>query len=411
MRITIAVLGSFHSGNTMCNISNNILICLGKRAMNPSVILICAIWLALGILSVPSGKSVLAADSVKVAAIFSLSGIAAEHNAPMLRMAKLAVDSVNQNGGILGRQLELVVIDNKSTPIGSAQAAQNAADMDVTAVIGAHWSSHSLAMAPILQKAGIPMIAPASTNPAITQDRSYIFRACFVDSFQGKAMAQFAIKVLKVNRAVVLSNVDEKYSTNLAHFFSESFKENSGEIVADIQYRGDAMDFSEIISQINQYSPEVIYIPGYSRDSGLLIKQARKQGVEAVFLGGDGWGEIASFSDDAINGSYQTAAWHPMVPFTASLKLQQLYNQKYNSQITNFNSPLAYDAVMLLKKAIESCQCLDKQKIRDSLFAMDPFPGATGDISFDEQGDPEQKKVIIVQYQENSPMYIQALQP
>jgi branched-chain amino acid transport system substrate-binding protein len=403
-------LASFHPGNVMFNVSNNILIYLCKRGLNPLLILVCII-VAFVILSTPSTRKVFAAEDIKVAAIFSVTGIAAEHNAPMIKMAELAVSSINQNGGILGRSVDLIIIDNKSTPIGSAQAAQKAVDLDVTAVIGAHWSSHSLAMAPIFQKAGIPMIAPASTNPEITQDRSYIFRACFVDSFQGKAMAQFARKTLKAARAVVLSNVDEKYSTTLAHYFSESFVEHAGEVAANIHYRGDAMDFSGIISEIKQLSPEVIYIPGYSRDSGLFIKQARKLDVEAVFLGGDGWGEIAAFSGDAINGSYQTAAWHPKVPYTSSLKLQDIYQQKYNSPIRNFNSPLAYDAVMLLKKAIEVCRCIDKQKIRDSLIAMEPFPGATGVISFDEQGDPEQKKVIIVQFQENSPVYIEALRP
>ncbi len=405
------MLGLLHFGNVMGSVCNNRPICLLKSGLFSFVSPSCLIGIALVIISISPVKTALAEDGIKVAAIFSISGIAAEHNAPMVRMAELAVNSINKNGGILGRPLELVVIDNKSTPIGSAQAAQKAIDMNVTAVIGAHWSSHSLAMAPILQQAGIPMIAPASTNPAITLGRSYIFRACFIDSFQGKAMAQFAARTLKAKRAVVLSNVDEKYSTTLAHFFSESFVEYSGKIIADIQYRGDAMDFSLIISEIKHLLPEVIYIPGYSRDSGLFIKQARKLGVRAVFLGGDGWGEIASFSGDAINGSYQTTAWHPMVPYTSSLKLQKLYQQQYNSQIKNFNSPLAYDAVMLLKKAIELCQCLDKQKIRDSLLAMEPFPGATGVISFDEQGDPEQKKVIIVQFQEKSPMYIQALRP
>ena len=407
----IAPLGSFHSGNVMYNACNNSLISRLKRDFCVFMTLIRIIVFTLSIVTVFAGQKAFAEDSIKIAAIFSVTGIAAEHNGPMIKMAELAVNSINKNGGVLGRPLELVIIDNKSTPIGSAQAAQQAVDLDVTAVIGAHWSSHSLAMAPILQNAGIPMIAPASTNPVLTQNRSYIFRACFVDSFQGKAMAQFARKSLKAKRAVVLSNVDEKYSITLAHFFSESFVENSGEVVADIQYRGDAMDFSAIITQIKDLSPEVIYVPGYSSDSGIFIKQARKLGVSAIFLGGGGCAEISSFTGDAINGSYQTAAWHPMVPYTSSLKLQKLYEQNYGTDIKNFNSPLAYDAVMLLKNAIEYCQCVDTQKIRDSLFAMDPFPGATGVISFDEQGDPERKPVIIVQFQEKLPMYIQGLRP
>ena len=373
--------------------------------------LFCVVAVVVGARWSFSPKKAFAADGIKIAAVFSLTGIAAVDNAPMVRMVELAVDSINHKGGVLGRSLELVILDNKSTPIGSAQAAQKAVDMGVIAVIGCHWSSHSLAMAPILQKSGVPMIAPASTNPAVTQDRSYVFRACFIDSFQGKAMAKFARESLKARRAVVLSNVDEEYSSTLAHFFRESFEKSSGEVIADIQYRGDAVDFSEIISKIKYQSPDVIYIPGYSRDSGLFIKQARKLGVRAVFLGGDGWEDVVSFAGDTINGSYHTAAWHPMVPYPSSLKLREELKMIHNVEIMNFNSPLAYDAIMLLKNAIETCGSTEKRKIRDSLLAMGPFQGATGVITFDDQGNPEQKQVIIVQFQDNLPMYVQALRP
>lgn len=352
-----------------------------------------------------------AADSVRVVSIFSLTGIAAKHNAPMVKMVELAIHTINENGGLLGLPVELLVLDNQSTPIGSAKAARKAVGLDAIAVIGGHWSSHSLAMAPILQQYGIPMISPASTNPEITLDRDYIFRACFVDSFQGRAMASFARNTLGAKRAVVLSNMDEKYSLTLAGYFRDVFVEQSGEIAADIQYRGDATDFSEIISQIRPLAVDVIYLPGYTRDSGLFIKQARKSGIKATFLGADGWDEIGEFATEVINGSYQTAAWHPMVPYSESRELKELYNDYYHTQITNFNSPLAYDAVMLLKKAISSCNCLNKSKIKEFLQKIESFRGATGVISFDDQGDPKEKEVIIIQFKDNEPVFIEAVKP
>jgi len=352
-----------------------------------------------------------AADSVRVAAIFSLTGIAAKHNAPMVKMVELAVHTINENGGLLGRPVKLLILDNQSTPIGSAKAARKAVGLDTIAVIGGHWSSHSLAMAPILQQYEIPMISPASTNPEITRDRDYIFRACFVDSFQGRAMASFARNTLGARRAVVLSNVDEKYSLTLASFFRDVFVEQSGEIAADIQYRGDATDFSDIISQIRPLEVDVIYLPGYTRDSGLFIKQARKSGIKAIFLGADGWDEIGEFATEAINGSYQTAAWHPMVPYPESRELKELYNDYYHTPITNFNSPLAYDAVMLLQNAINRCQCLKRSKIKESLQKIESFRGATGVISFDDHGNPKEKEVIIIQFEDDEPVFKEAVWP
>ena len=360
--------------------------------------------------AVNSGR-VSAADNVRVAAIFSLTGIAAKHNAPMVKMVELAIHTINENGGLLGIPVELIVLDNQSTPIGSVEAARKAVSMNVIAVIGGHWSSHSLAMAPVLQQYGIPMISPASTNPEITRGRDYIFRTCFVDSFQGKAMASFARHTLGAKRAVVLSNVDEKYSLTLASYFRENFVEQAGEIAADIQYRGDATDFSDIISQIRPLVIDVIYVPGYTRDSGLFIKQARKSGISATFLGADGWEEIGEFAAEAINGSYQTAAWHPMVPNSESRKLKDLYNSYYQSPITNYNSPLAYDAVMLLYDAVSQCQCFQRSTIKESLQKTESFEGATGVISFDEHGDPKEKEVIIIQFKDGLPIYVEAVQP
>lgn len=352
-----------------------------------------------------------AAQTVRVAAIFSQTGIAAGHNAPLIKMIQLAIEQVNNSGGFLGRPVELVLLDNQSTVIGSALAAEEAVRLDVLAVIGAHWSSHSLAMAPILQKAGIPMISPGSTNPAVTRGGDYIFRACFLDSFQGEAMASFARNELQARSVVILKNIDETYSLTLAEFFSRAFVANGGEVLLDAGYRGKAVDFSELLQQVKQLNPDVLYIPGYTRDSGLIINQAAALGIRAVFLGGDAWDDVYSFAGEAVNGSYHSAPWHPEVPFPASAKLKKLFFERYKNEISNVSAPLAYDAVMLLKSAVEKAFSLQRDKIRDALAATKGFAGATGRISFDKNGDPLGKEVIILKWEEGRPRYYATIHP
>lgn len=348
---------------------------------------------------------------IRIAAIFSETGIAASHNAPLLAMTELAVLEINAGGGLLGRPLELIRLDNQSTPIGATLAARKAVDLGVVAVIGAHWSSHSLAMAPILQQAGIPMISPGSTNPEVTRTGDYIFRACFLDSFQGMAMARFARDELKARTAVVLRNIDEAYSVMLADYFLNAFKALGGTIVADLEYRGNAIDFSSGIARIREIAPDIAYLPGYTRDSGLLIKQARSMGLKTVFLGGDAWDEIEQFAGDSIEGSYQSAPWHPEVPFRRNRELQRLYRQKFNAPITNLSAPLAYDAVNLLAEAIRAGNSADRVSIRNQLAAIHDFEGATGTFTFDRNGDPENKKVIIIRFQDGARTFHKAVSP
>ncbi len=337
---------------------------------------------------------------IKIAAIFSETGIAAPHNLPLIDMTRLAVEHINSQGGLLGRPLQLLFFDNGSTPIGSALAAQKAIAENATAVIGAHWSSHSLAMAPILQEAGIPMITPGSTNPEVTLGKDFIFRACFIDSFQGLAMAKFAIQELHAKTAAVVTNIDEDYSTMLGQFFSTAFKEAGGRVVAEIGYRGTATDFSAIIQEIVEKKPEVVYLPGYTRDSGLFIKQSAKMAVKTTFLGGDAWDEIEKYAGATIEGSFQSAPWHQGVPFPASEDMERVFVAKHGKNIENISSPLAYDAVMLLAAAINRAGSLDRRAIRDALATTINFPGATGPITFDDHGDPQNKPIIIIEFRD-----------
>ena len=351
------------------------------------------------------------ADKIKIAAVFSESGIAAPHNQPLIEMTKLAVRKINEAGGLLGKPVQLLLFDNLSTPIGSAMAARKCVEQNVTAVIGAHWSSHSLAMAPILEEAGIPMISPGSTNPEVTKGKKYVFRACFIDSFQGLAMAKFAYTNLEARTAVVATAIDEDYSTMLGQFFSRAFEKAGGKVLAEIGYRGNATDFSSNIKTIEEHRPDVVYLPGYTRDSGLFIKQAVKMGIRATFLGGDAWDEIETYAGDAVGGSFQSTPWHPEVPYTASEEMKRFFKAAYSREVANNSSPLAYDAVMILADAITRAGTDDRKAIREALATTRNFQGATGSITFDENGDPLDKGIIIIEFKDGKKVFTRTIQP
>ncbi len=352
-----------------------------------------------------------ASEPVKIAAIFAKTGIAWVQNAPYIEMIKLGVEEINDNGGILGQPLELIVLDNKSTPIGSTMAAKQAVKLKVAAVVGSGLSSHSLAAAPILQLEGIPMITPVSTNPKVTKIGNFIFRICFIDSFQGAAMAKFAYQDLKARTAVVLKNVDEAYSLTLGGYFTEAFKKNGGTILWEGTYRGRAVEFTDLLKKTAVFVPDTVYLPGYIRDSGLIIKQAKSIGLKSTFLGGDAWAEIYTYGGKAVDGSYHSAPWHPDVQFEKSGHLLKLYKQKHKKEVSNTSAPLSYDAVMVLADAIERAGSSNSLKIRDALALTHAFQGATGEITFDDYGDPRGKEVIILKLENGRKIYYKAIKP
>ena len=179
-----------------------------------------------------------AADPVKIASIYAFSGVAAESNRPSYEGVRYGVTEINQRGGILGRSVELIEIDNRSTPIGAKVAARRAVEADVTAVIGASWSSHSLAIAKVVQPEGIIMITTDSTNPQVTLVGDYIFRVCYTDTFQGQVMARFARDRLTAGNALVFINVASDYSMGLAQAFTDSFLDAGGTVLKSIHYKG-----------------------------------------------------------------------------------------------------------------------------------------------------------------------------
>ncbi len=355
-----------------------------------------------------------AAETVKIAAIF---GKTSEGDAmsfinenSAFKGLRYAVKELNQQGGLLGKQIELFEFDNETTELGSRMAAQKAVKAGVIAVIGAAWSSNSLAMAPVFQQAKIPMISPVSTNPKVTQVGDYIFRVCFIDPFQGTVMANFAYDDLKATTAVVLINASSIYSMGLAQYFVPHFQAQGGEILWEGEYLDDTANFRTLLERIGQLEPDVVFIPDYDRRPGFIIKQAHNMGIHDVtFLGGDGWdNNMYEYGGRAVEGNYYSGHWHRAVTRNKSRQFVQQFEQQ--GEIDSTNIPLAYDAMYLLADAVQRADSVEPARIRDALAETSDFQGVTGAISFDQNGDPI-KSAVILKFEQGTSVYFKTVEP
>lgn len=350
--------------------------------------------------------------AIEIGVIVAQRGKAKDYGLAAIQGAQLAVDEINEKGGVLNHRIRLVIFDNKSTPLNSREAATKAVRRGVVGVVGAVWSTHSLAIAPVLQKNKIPMISPGSTAPEVTQVGDYIFRTCYTDKFQGKLMADFAFQSLHDRRAAVLTNISESYSETLSRYFSANFEALGGRVVYKGGYKGSAIDFEDILVPLIDQKPEVVFVPGYTQDSGLIVKQARKLGIKSVFMGGDAWETaIAQYAGQGLRGCYFSTFWHPDVLYPRNRAFLDRFKANYGNQKISAYIPLAYDAVWLLADAMRRCRSMAPENIRDALAATRDFQGATGTISFDANGDPVNKGATIMKFEKDHWIFYKSFEP
>lgn len=348
-------------------------------------------------------------EPIKVGAIFAKTSKAALGTELQLNGIRYAIADVNQNGGVLGKKIELLEFDNKGTAIGSLVAAQEAVKAGVVTVFGANYSSHSLAMAPVLQSAGIPMISNISTNPKVTLVGDYIFRVCYIDPFQGKVLATFAVQDLKAMTAAVLVNVDDQYSEGLAEIFIDNYRQQGGEVLFVEEYLEKNSDFKSFFEKIKKHQPDVVFHPGHTKMSAFVLKQARENGVKTIFLGGDGWNDsMYKIAGKSIEGSYYSTHWHQNSTNEQSLR----FVEKYRSRSKEFDSAtaLAEDCVFLFVDAVKRAQSFEPARIRDAIASTEGFQGVTGRISFDKNGDPV-KPAVILKFENGTSVYVKTVEP
>jgi branched-chain amino acid transport system substrate-binding protein len=310
----------------------------------------------------------------------------------------MAAAEINQYGGINGRQIDVVFEDDKGSPEEAARLTAKLIDKDkVVAIIAGGTSGNSRAAAPKAQSSRVPLISPSSTDPAVTQAGDYIFRTCFVDSFQGEVMASFAANTLKAKKAAILFDFNSPYGRGLTEFFESSFRKLGGDIVNKQSYmQGDA-DFKGQLSSIKAAEPDVIYIPGYYGDVALIAKQARALGLQQPLLGGDGWDapELWQLGGDALNNSYMSTHYSVDDPSPAIQAFVKEYKQRYGNLVPDAHAALAYDAARVLFDALGRAGTTDSAKLRDALAQTKNFGGVTGIINMDADRNAIKPAVVL----------------
>jgi branched-chain amino acid transport system substrate-binding protein len=358
------------------------------------------------------------AASIKVGIYGSMTGTTATFGKSTLNGAQLAFDELNAAGGIGGKKIESISEDDQSKAEEAATAVQKLINQDhVVALIGEVASSRSLAAAPIAQSNGVPMISPSSTNPEVTKKGNYIFRACFLDEFQGRVMARFAADSLHFKRVAILKDIKNDYSVGLAQFFSEEYKARGGSIVGEQAYNEGDSDFRSQLTALKANNPEAIFVPGYYTEVGSIARQARELGITAPLLGGDGWvsDQLLKIGGEALNGSYYSNHFALDQPSQPLQKFFSDYKTKFGSN-PDAIAGLAYDAANLVVDALKRMQASDpasfaalgsdkegdaaaakaaRAKLRDLINGVQAFPGITGVITFDENRNPVKPAVVI----------------
>ena len=311
---------------------------------------------------------------------------------------KLALEEQNATGGIKGKPIRLISLDNQGKPEEAAAAVQRLITQEkVVAVIGEVASSRSLAAAPVAQQYKVPMISPSSTNPKVTEVGDYIFRVCFIDPFQGLVMAKFARNELKNSKVAILRDVKSDYSTGLADVFKAEFTKMGGEIVGDESYQSGDTDFKAQLTQLKGKKPEAIFIPGYYTEVGLIARQARQLGIKAPLLGGDGWDseKLSELGQDAIKGSYFSNHYTTESTDKRVTEFIEKYRKKYNGKTPDGLAALGYDAGKILFAAMERAPDATSKSIRDEIARTKDFTGVTGMITIDAQRNATKSAVVV----------------
>lgn len=370
----------------------------------------------MGVLAGCGGSS---SNEIKIGLLNEMTGGNATLGTSAANGAKLAIKEANAKGGVLGKKIQAVVADNKSEPSEAANAMTKLATKDqVTAVTGVFASSNAIAASSVAEATKVPFLAVGATNPKVTVDeksgkvKDYTFRVCFIDPFQGTVGANFVLKTLNLNKAVILVDNSSDYSKGLSKFFQDAFTKGGGTILGEAAYLQKDQDFKSVLTTVKGLNPEIIYVPGYYEEVGKIVKQARELGITVPIVGGDGWDspklvEIATAP--ALNNTYFTNHYSIDDPSSVAQSFVQAYKAEYG-QMPDAIAVLGYDAANLLIDAIKRANSADPQKVQAALAATKDFPAITGSTTLDVNHDAV-KSAVIIEMKDGKQVYKTTVRP
>ncbi|QED50205.1 ABC transporter substrate-binding protein [Cytobacillus dafuensis] len=353
--------------------------------------------LVAGILAGCGGKETSSGggDTIKIGANLELSGAVASYGSGIAAGVDLAVEEINKNGGVDGKKIEIIKVDNKSDGPEATNAAIKLTSKDkVTAIIGAATSGNTVAQAQIANDTKTVLISPSGTSPTVTvkEDGSvneFVFRTAFIDPFQGTVAANFALNDLKVKNVAIYADNASDYAKGLAASFKETFEAAGGKIVAEESYVAKDTDFRSTLTRIKAANPEYIFIPGYYEEVGLIVKQAREMGITVPLMGADGWDSpklVELAGADALNNTFIINHYSSEDQDATIQKFVKAFGDKYNGKSPDAFNALGYDTVYLLVDAMKRAETTsDSVKIKDALAATKDLSLITGTITVDKK--------------------------
>jgi branched-chain amino acid transport system substrate-binding protein len=351
-------------------------------------------------------------NEITVGEFGSMTGAEATFGQSTDEGIRLATDEVNAAGGIKGKKIKLVTMDDLGKAEDAASVVTRLIEQEkAVAILGEVASSRTLAAAPIAQSKKIPLITPSSTNPKVTEVGDFIFRTCFIDPFQGTVMARFAYENSKLKKVAILRDVKSDYSVGLADFFIQKFKELGGEIVADASYQSGDVDFKAQLTNLKGSAPEGIFIPGYYTEVGLISRQARELGLKAKLMGGDGWDspKLSEIGGVDVNGGVFSNHYSNETKDPVAVDFMAKFKAKYN-RLPDGLSAAGYDAAKILYEAMAAAPDTKPQSIRDQIAKIKDHMGVTGKITINELRNAT-KSAVVVEVQGSTNKYITTINP
>ena len=344
-----------------------------------------------------------ASDTVRIGHTVSLTGGASMWGQSEANAVDMLVGKINDSGGILGRQIEIARYDNRADAAESVNVARRLVRDRVVAVIGPAQSGNSIATAPILERARIPMIVTTATNPYVTIDqkteelRPYAFRPCFIDPFQGTVAARFAVDRLNAKKASILYDVGSDYGQWLSNYFEEAFKVRGGEIVAKEAFRSEELDYRAQLGKMKELAPDVIFIPTTQKEAAMAAKQARDLGISSTLLGTDNWGspDLIDLGGEAVDGAYFVNLTDLDDPDIKDFVGE--YRSAYNVDPVLPNPVMAQDALIMIAEAARAAGEFDGAKLADALANLKDIKVTSGILSMDPSNHNPLNKPAVIQ--------------
>ncbi|MFZ1948000.1 MAG: ABC transporter substrate-binding protein [bacterium] len=354
--------------------------------------------------------------TIKVGLVSPLTGDVKTFGESTRNGFSLAVEEANASGGIGGIPIQPYITDDKNDPTEASNAGSKLINQDgVKLIVGSVSSKCSIPLSEICQASGVLMITPTSTNPKVTvrddgSRKDFIFRACFIDPFQGAVAAKFALENLGAKTSAILYDVGNDYVKGLAEFYRDNFTRGGGRIVGYESYTKDDADFSAILTKVKKETPDVLYVPDYYNKVALIAKQARQFGITAAMMGGDGWDspDMIKIAGDAIYGGYFTNHYSPADPRPEVQEWVRKYETRFGAK-PDALATLCYDATVLLIEAIRKAGSADPALVRDALSAIEKDT-VSGRVTFDASGNPI-KSAAILRYTKDGQEFVATVTP